>query len=84
MSKRSNPFTAREDMHVPGQEIHAPLRFRTHMRDRHASVHVRGTILTLLSNIHARNSITARAYTYTHLVRVQKISQYLAFYINFF
>lgn len=37
VSKGSNPFAAQGDA-FRGQEIHAPLGFRTHMRDRHASV----------------------------------------------
>lgn len=37
VSKGWNPFAAQGDA-FRGQEIHAPLRFRTHMRDRHASV----------------------------------------------
>jgi len=39
VSKGSNPFTTQEDAYASRrQEIHAPLGFRTHMRDRHASV----------------------------------------------
>lgn len=41
--KRGHP---RQSGAAPKEETHAPLCFRTHMRDRHASVHARGTNLT--------------------------------------